>query len=178
MDLRKIKKLIELLEESALSEMEISEGENTIRLSRAPRYAPGMAAPAVTAATGEPAIPSAAPLDSPPTESPAEPAAGPTAAANAAGSGSAGPAGHVVVSPLVGTFYDAPSPDAAPFVTVGAEVARGDTLCLIEAMKTFNHIDAEVAGTVAAVHKHSGAPVEYGEALFVIDAGADGDGDG
>lgn len=171
MDLRKIKKLIELLEESALSEMEISEGENTIRLSRAPRYASGMAAPAVTV---EPAIPSAAPLDSPATESPAEPAAGPTAAANAAGpAGSAGPAGHVVVSPLVGTFYDAPSPDAAPFVTVGAQVARGDTLCLIEAMKTFNHIDAEVAGTVAAVHKHSGAPVEYGEALFVIDAGAD-----
>ena len=80
-----------------------------------------------------------------------------------------------MVSPLVGTFYDAPSPDAAPFVTVGAQVARGDTLCLIEAMKTFNHIDAEVAGTVTAVHKHSGAPVEYGEALFVIDAG-DGDG--
>ena len=176
MDLRKIKKLIELLEESALSEMEISEGENTIRLSRAPRYAPGMAAPAVTAATGEPAISSAAPLDSPATESPAEPAAGPTAAANAAGPAApAAPPGHVVVSPLVGTFYDAPSPDAAPFVTVGAQVARGDTLCLIEAMKTFNHIDAEVAGTVAAVHKHSGAPVEYGEALFVIDAG-DGDG--
>ena len=173
MDLRKIKKLIELLEESALSEMEISEGENTIRLSRAPRYAPGMAAPAATAATVEPAIPSAAPLDSPATESPAEPAAGPTAAANAAAP--VGPAGHVVVSPLVGTFYDAPSPDAAPFVTVGAQVARGDTLCLIEAMKTFNHIDAEVAGTVTAVHKHSGAPVEYGEALFVIDAG-DGDG--
>ena len=172
MDLRKIKKLIELLEESALSEMEISEGENTIRLSRAPRYAPGMAAPAVTV---ESAIRSDAPLDSPATESPAEPAAGPTTAANAAGSGSAGPAGHVVVSPLVGTFYDAPSPDAAPFVTVGAQVARGDTLCLIEAMKTFNHIDAEVAGTVTAVHKHSGAPVEYGEALFVIDAG-DGDG--
>jgi len=177
MDLRKIKKLIELLEESALSEMEISEGENTIRLSRAPRYAPGMTATAATAATVEPAIPSAAPLDSPATESPAEPAAGPTAAANAAGpAGTAGPAGHVVVSPLVGTFYDAPSPDAAPFVTVGAQVARGDTLCLIEAMKTFNHIDAEVAGTVTAVHKHSGAPVEYGEALFVIDAGGDGDG--
>ena len=176
MDLRKIKKLIELLEESALSEMEISEGENTIRLSRAPRYAPGMAATAATAATVEPAIPSAAPLDSPATESPAEPAAGPTAAANAAGPAApAAPPGHVVVSPLVGTFYDAPSPDAAPFVTVGAQVARGDTLCLIEAMKTFNHIDAEVAGTVAAVHKHSGAPVEYGEALFVIDAG-DGDG--
>ena len=175
MDLRKIKKLIELLEESALSEMEISEGENTIRLSRAPRYASGMAAPAVTV---EPAISSAAPLDSPATESPAEPAAaGPTAAANAAApAGPSGPSGHVVVSPLVGTFYDAPSPDAAPFVTVGAEVARGDTLCLIEAMKTFNHIDAEVAGTVTAVHKHSGAPVEYGEALFVIDAGGDGDG--
>lgn len=150
MDLRKIKKLIELLEDSALSEMEISEGDNTIRLSRAARHQPPPAAPAVAPA---------AVVDSPATESPAGPA----------DSADSPPAGHVVVSPLVGTFYDAPSPDAAPFVTVGQAVAVGDTLCLIEAMKTFNHIDAEVAGTVSAVHKHSGEPVEYGEALFIID---------
>jgi len=171
MDLRKIKKLIELLEESELSEMEISEGENTIRLSRAPRMAPG-AYPAPAAAPAEgtvmPATP-AATVDSPATESPAP--AVPAAAASA-------PAGHAVVSPLVGTFYDSPSPDASPFVTVGQAVARGDTLCLIEAMKTFNHIDAEVAGVVTAVHKHNGEPVEYGETLFVIDGdGGAGAGD-
>lgn len=156
MDLRKIKKLIELLEDSALSEMEISEGDNTIRLSRAARHQPPAAAPAA------PAVAPAAVVDSPATESPAGPA-------DSADSADSPPAGHVVVSPLVGTFYDAPSPDAAPFVTVGQAVAVGDTLCLIEAMKTFNHIDAEVAGTVSAVHKHSGEPVEYGEALFIID---------
>jgi len=158
MDLRKIKKLIELLEDSALSEMEISEGDNTIRLSRAARHQPPPAPATV--------------VDSPSTESPATESP-PAGAADSVASADATPSpGHVVVSPLVGTFYDAPSPDAAPFVTVGQAVAVGDTLCLIEAMKTFNHIDAEVAGTVTAVHKHSGEPVEYGEALFIIDGGS------
>lgn len=158
MDLRKIKKLIELLEDSALSEMEISEGDNTIRLSRAARHQPPTAPAAVA--------------DSPATESPATESPPAGAAASAASADATPSPGHVVVSPLVGTFYDAPSPDAAPFVTVGQAVAVGDTLCLIEAMKTFNHIDAEVAGTVTAVHKHSGEPVEYGEALFIIDGGS------
>lgn len=166
MDLRKIKKLIELLEDSGLTEMEVSEGDNTIRLSRT-------APPATVAATAAPPAPPAMPA----TVEAVEAVDGPDAsgASNASG-GAPGPAaestaGQTVVSPLVGTFYDAPSPDAAPFVTVGCTVAVGDTLCLIEAMKTFNHIDADVAGVVTAVHKKNGEPVEYGEALFVISAG-------
>lgn len=149
MDLRKIKKLIELLEDSALSEMEITEGENTIRLSRsAPRRPP-------------PAPPATA--DPPPEPPPADPPPAPAAAAT----------GKTVVSPLVGTFYDSPSPDQAPYVEVGSAVQRGDPLCLIEAMKTFNQIDAEIAGVVTLIHKKSGEPVEYGEPLFVIDGGGD-----
>lgn len=153
MDLRKVKKLIELLEESALTEMEISEGDNTIRLSRA---SPAQPMPA-TVATPSPAMPATVETVDAAGDSPS-----PAVESNAS---------QTVVSPLVGTFYDAPSPDAAPFVTVGATVAVGDTLCLIEAMKTFNHIDADVAGVVTAVHKKNGEPVEYGEALFAIDAG-------
>jgi len=152
MDLRKIKKLIELLEDSALSEMEISEGDNTIRLSRA--------APAATVAT----VPVASPMSTPATLEAVD-----SAPADAAVAESTVNKGQTVVSPLVGTFYDAPSPEAAAFVTVGQAVSIGDTLCLIEAMKTFNHIDADVAGVVVAVHKKNGEPVEYGEALFVID---------
>ncbi|MDD9858503.1 MAG: acetyl-CoA carboxylase biotin carboxyl carrier protein [Gammaproteobacteria bacterium] len=148
MDLRKIKKLIELLEDSALSEMEITEGENTIRLSRSAPRRPAAAPPA----TAEP--PAAPPA--------ADPPPGPAPAA-----------GKTVVSPLVGTFYDSPSPDDAPYVKVGSAVQCGDTLCLIEAMKTFNQIDAEIAGVVTVIHKNSGEPVEYGEPLFVIDSGGD-----
>jgi len=145
-DLRKIKKLIELLEDSALSEMEITEGENTIRLSRSAPRRPAAVPPATT-----------------------EPPAGPPAADPPPGP--APVAGNTVVSPLVGTFYDSPSPDQAPYVKVGSAVQRGDTLCLIEAMKTFNQIDAEIAGVVTLIHKNSGEPVEYGEPLFVIDSG-------
>lgn len=160
MDLRKVKKLIELLEESALTEMEISEGDNTVRLSRA---APPM------------------PATAPPPSPPAMPATVETvdvvdAAPSPAVADATDSAGHTVVSPLVGTFYDAPSPDAAAFVALGQTVAIGDTLCLIEAMKTFNHIDADVAGVVTAVHKKNGAPVEYGEALFAISGGGGGAG--
>lgn len=156
MDLRKIKKLIELLEDSALSEMEISEGDNTIRLSRA--------APAATVAT----VPVASPMSTPATLEAVD-----SAPADAPVAESTVSKGQTVVSPLVGTFYDAPSPEAAAFVTVGQAVSIGDTLCLIEAMKTFNHIDADVAGVVVAVHKKNGEPVEYGEALFVIDGEGD-----
>jgi len=156
MDLRKIKKLIELLEDSALSEMEISEGDNTIRLSRA--------APAATVAT----VPVASPMSTPATLEAVD-----SAPADAPVAESTVSKGQTVVSPLVGTFYDAPSPEAAAFVTVGQAVNIGDTLCLIEAMKTFNHIDADVAGVVVAVHKKNGEPVEYGEALFVIDGEGD-----
>jgi len=156
MDLRKIKKLIELLEDSALSEMEISEGDNTIRLSRA--------APAATVAT----VPVASPMSTPATLEAVD-----SAPADAAVAESTVSKGQTVVSPLVGTFYDAPSPEAAAFVAVGQAVNIGDTLCLIEAMKTFNHIDADVAGVVVAVHKKNGEPVEYGEALFVIDGEGD-----
>jgi len=156
MDLRKIKKLIELLEDSALSEMEISEGDNTIRLSRA--------APAATVAT----VPVASPMSTPATLEAVD-----SAPADAPVAESTVSKGQTVVSPLVGTFYDAPSPEAAAFVAVGQAVSIGDTLCLIEAMKTFNHIDADVAGVVVAVHKKNGEPVEYGEALFVIDGEGD-----
>ena len=146
MDLRKIKKLIELLEESALTEMEISEGKNTIRLSRAaPVTAPVTPSTAPVIASASPAT--VTPQDAPPTS-----------------------AGTVIKSPLVGTFYNAPSPDESPFVTVGATVGEGDILCLIEAMKTFNQLEAEIAGVVTVVHKENGDPVEYGEPLFVIEA--------
>ncbi|MGI9311722.1 MAG: acetyl-CoA carboxylase biotin carboxyl carrier protein [bacterium] len=148
MDLRKIKKLIELLEESALAEMEITEGDNTIRLSRADArhaYPPTTAPP--TAAVAAPASALAeASSTTPPTTA----------------------AGILIKSPLVGTFFDSSSPDAAPYVSVGSIVGKGDTLCLIEAMKTFNQLDAEVAGRISVIHKHNGEPVEYGEPLFVI----------
>jgi acetyl-CoA carboxylase biotin carboxyl carrier protein len=145
MDLRKIKKLIELLEESQLTEIEIREGEEAIRLSRAGHMAPvTYAVPALAAATpAAAAAPEAAPVPAP-------------------------PAGHAVKSPMVGTYYSAPKPGAASFVQVGSKVAVGDVLCVIEAMKIFNQIEADKPGTVAAILKESGAPVEYGETLFII----------
>lgn len=150
MDLRKIKKLIELLEESNLSELEIHEGEESVRLSRAGSGAPVMAAPAAA----------------PPAPSPAAPA---TAAESAAESGAEGlPDGEIVRSPMVGTFYDAPNPDSEPFVTEGQKVSKGETLCLVEAMKMFNQIESEYSGTVAAILVETGQPVEFDQPLFVI----------
>ncbi len=158
MDLRKIKKLIDLLEDSALAEMEITEGENTIRLSRAnPRQPPASDPASVPVSVPVPAT--------------VMPAVTPPADGRPAGQApdtDAG-AGKVVVSPLVGTFYDSPSPEDKPYVSVGSAVGKGDTLCLIEAMKTFNQLDAEIAGTVTVIHKNNGDPVEYGEPLFVIE---------
>lgn len=151
MDLRKVKKLIELLEDSALVEMEITEGDNTIRLSRAGNIAQ-------PAHTMQPVY----------TPAPTTPAAPAMPVANEAPVAAAAPVGKVVESPMVGTYYDAPSPDEDAFVKVGDPVAVGDPLCIVEAMKTFNQIDAETAGTVKAIHKSNGDPVEFGEPLFVI----------
>ncbi len=157
MDLRKIKKLIELLEDSALAEMEITEGENTIRLSRLSRAAPSQPLTPLAPPSAPPPAPTAAtqppPADSPPADEPV--------------------AGTVVESPLVGTFYSSRSPDEKPFVSVGSAVRTGDTLCLIEAMKTFNQLDAETDGVVSVIHKDNGDPVEYGEPLFVIESSHD-----
>ncbi len=146
MDLRKIKTLIELLEASDLSEIEINEGEDSIRLSRHSAVAPAVVA----------AAPVAAPVAAATVTPTAEPTPAPLAA------------GHVVESPTVGTFYARPSPDTDAFVDVGDTVSVGTTLCVVEAMKTFNEIQADKAGKVVEVLKTDGDPVEYGEALFVI----------
>lgn len=153
MDLRKVKKLIELLEESNLSELEIKEGEEVVRLSRFPTA--GAVAPQVIAA---PAPVAAVPA-----------AAATTSAPAATASTEPGlPAGTVVRSPMVGTFYAAASPGAEAFVKVGQQVKVGDPLGVIEAMKMFNQIEAEVAGTVLAIVAENGQPVEFDQPLFVI----------
>lgn len=150
MDLRKLKKLIDLVEESGISELELTEGEEKVRISRnQPGHAPGvmhyqpymqMSAPAPHA------VPAAAPAEA------------------------AAPAieGHVVKSPMVGTFYRAPSPESKSFVDVGSTVAVGDTLCIIEAMKLLNEIESDHAGVIKAILVENGQPVEYGEPLFII----------
>jgi acetyl-CoA carboxylase biotin carboxyl carrier protein len=157
MDLRKVKKLIELLEESNLSELEIKEGEEVVRLSRFPTA--GAVAPQMIAA---PAPAMAAPVAAPAA------AAAPAAGATPANTESGLPAGTVVRSPMVGTFYAASSPGAEPFVKVGQQVKIGDPLGVIEAMKMFNQIEAEVAGTVLAIAAENGQAVEFDEPLFVI----------
>ncbi len=157
MDLRKVKKLIELLEESGLNEMEIREGEESIRLSRgAPtvHHAPAVMHP----------MPAA---DTQTHQSAAVRYAGQDDSDSARASDI--PGGHQITSPMVGTYYDAPEPDAAPFVTVGSKVEVGDTLCVIEAMKIFNQIESDAAGTVVHIQKAAGEAVEYGELLFVIE---------
>lgn len=151
MDIRKVKKLIEMLEESGLAEIEIREGEESIRISRA-----SSAAPSISATPSPPvAVPATTPERSATAKS--EP---PVAAI---------PPGHVVTSPMVGTFYRAASPDSAPFVEVGSQVELGDTLCIIEAMKMLNEIEADKSGVIRAIQKENGQPVEYGEPLFVIE---------
>lgn len=153
MDIRKVKKLIEMLEESSLAEIEIREGEESIRISRA-------SSAGQTSVTVSPAP--AAP-----------PAAGAAPAAAAAGPATPTrpelPAGHAVASPMVGTFYRAPNPDAKAFVDLGSEVKVGDVLCIIEAMKMMNQIESDKAGVVKAILKENGQPVEYGEPLFIIE---------
>jgi acetyl-CoA carboxylase biotin carboxyl carrier protein len=158
MDLRKIKKLIDLLEESNLAEIEIKEGEESVRLARTPRGtyigAPAMQAPAPLAQASAPQMPM---------HSPTEAATG--------GQGKPAsdmPDGDVVRAPMVGTFYTSPAPDKPAFVNVGQAVKAGDTLGIIEAMKMFNPIEAEVSGTVLKVMAESGQPVEFDQPLFVI----------
>ncbi|HSC14927.1 MAG TPA: acetyl-CoA carboxylase biotin carboxyl carrier protein [Gammaproteobacteria bacterium] len=151
MDIRKVKKLIELLEESGISEIEISEGEESVRISRYPK--PGTVS--ATAAPVAPAAPLAAPAAQAPTPA-AEPAAPPVR-------------GQQVTAPMVGTFYSGPAPGAKPFVEIGTEVKPGDTLCVIEAMKMMNQIESEFAGRVVSILVENGSPVEFGQPLFVIE---------
>jgi acetyl-CoA carboxylase biotin carboxyl carrier protein len=156
MDIRKVKKLIELLEESGIAEIEISEGEESVRISRYPQ---GQAAPVVHYAAPAPApVHAAAPAPV------AAPAAAPTAAPAAASK-----ADHTVTAPMVGTFYAAATPGAKAFVDIGSEVNVGDTLCIIEAMKMMNQIESDKAGRVTAVLVKNGDPVEFGQPLFIIE---------
>ena len=151
MDIRKVKKLIELLEESGIDELEIREGEESVRISRhgkQPTYAQQpMYAPQPTAAA---------------------PAAAPVAAAEAAAPAAAKLNGTVVRSPMVGTFFRAASPTSSNFVEVGSSVKKGDILCIVEAMKMMNHIEAESSGTVESILGENGQPVEYDQPLFTI----------
>ncbi|EID8006619.1 acetyl-CoA carboxylase biotin carboxyl carrier protein [Salmonella enterica] len=156
MDIRKIKKLIELVEESGISELEISEGEESVRISR------------TTANAGFPVMQQAyaAPMMQQPALSNAvAPAATPAMEAPAAAEIS----GHIVRSPMVGTFYRTPSPDSKAFIEVGQKVNVGDTLCIVEAMKMMNQIEADKSGTVKAILVESGQPVEFDEPLVVIE---------
>lgn len=147
MDLRKLKKLIDLVQESGIGELEITEGEEKVRISRVGANAPVvMAHPAPTAADSGSA--------------PAGAAAAPEAPV--------APAGHTLKSPMVGTFYRAASPGAPSFVEIGQVVTKGQTLCIIEAMKLLNEIESDAAGTIKAILVENGQPVEYGQPLFVI----------
>lgn len=144
MDLRKLKKLIDLVEQSGISELEITEGEETVRISRALPMQHNAYAPPPQVHHIPVGVPAAAPA-------PAE------------------PAGHMLKSPMVGTFYRSPSPGASVFVEIGSTVEVGDTLCIIEAMKLLNEIESDKAGVIKAVLVENGQPVEYGEPLFVIE---------
>lgn len=147
MDIRKVKKLIELLEESGIDELEIHEGEESVRISRhskqvamqQPIYAQAPAAPVAAAAPAADAAPAAPKLN-----------------------------GNVVRSPMVGTFYRASSPESKAFVEVGQSVKKGDILCIVEAMKMMNHIEAEISGTIESILVENGQPVEYDQPLFTI----------
>ena len=146
MDIRKVKKLIELLEESGLAEIEISEGEESVRISR---YS------TAPAPVQQPIAVTAAPRELMPGEAPA--------AVEAATSG------HEIVAPMVGTFYSGPAPGAKAFVQIGSEINAGDTLCIIEAMKMMNQIESDVGGRVVSVLAENGGPVEFGQVLFIIE---------
>jgi acetyl-CoA carboxylase biotin carboxyl carrier protein len=149
MDLRKLKKLIDLVEESGISELELTEGEEKVRISRA-------------------LIPNQTMFNQAPMHYTAAPQAHATPVPTAVAPVVAEVEGHIVKSPMVGTFYRSSSPDAKPFIDVGSKVAVGDTLCIIEAMKLLNEIDCDFAGTIKKILVENGQPVEYGEPLFVI----------
>jgi len=146
MDIRKIKKLIEMLEASGIAELEITEGEESVRISR---YGQTPPMPAM------PYPPQAYNLAPPP-------------AAEAAPAGKPAPDGKIIRSPMVGTFYNAPAPDADPFVKLGDDIKAGDTVCIIEAMKMFNRIEADFGGKIVEILVENGQPVEYDEPLFVV----------
>lgn len=148
MDIRKVKKLIELLEESGIAEIEIREGEESVRISRYGQSPVIMQTPA--------AMQAPAPVAAVATRPPAEPTA------------ESVPAGHMVKSPMVGTFYRSSNPGAKPFVEIGQRVSVGETLCIIEAMKMLNQIEADAAGEIAAILVENGQPVEFGQPLYVI----------
>ena len=150
MDIRKVKKLIELLEESGIAEIEIHEGEESVRISRASSNAQVVAAAPMPVAAAP--APAAAPAAAPTTESAEEKIEG-----------------HVVNAPMVGSFYRAPSPGAKSFVDVGSTVNVGDTLCIIEAMKLLNQIEADKSGKIKAILVENGQPVEYNQPLFIIE---------
>ena len=147
MDIRKVKKLIELLQTSGIAEIEVCEGEESVRISAHSQHAgqlhppPTMVPPTVMGQSGEPSVPSATTL---PQEDDS----------------------HVVTSPMVGIFYTSPAPDQPPFVTIGQSVKRGDVLCVIEAMKIMNQIEADTDGVIKKIFVESGEPVEYGQSLF------------
>ncbi len=149
MDLRKLKKLIDLVQESGISELEVTEGEEKVRIAKQLAAAP-MAHQVYTAAPVAHAAPAAA------------------APAAAASSEPALPEGHIVKSPMVGTFYRASSPDAKAFAEVGDSVKQGQTLCIVEAMKLLNEIESDATGVIKAILVENGQPVEFGEPLFVI----------
>ena len=153
MDIRKVKKLIELLEESGISELEISEGEESVRISRHPRAGMQVAAP------------QAAPIVY------AAPAAAPAPATAATSAGERAPRNdeHTVTSPMVGTYYASASPGAKPFVEIGSEIKVGQILCIIEAMKMMNQIESDKEGRVTAMLAKNGEPVEFGQPLFIIE---------
>jgi acetyl-CoA carboxylase biotin carboxyl carrier protein len=144
MDLRKLKKLIDLVQESGIAELEITEGEEKVKIVKGGGVSVSAAPPAAL-------LPA-------PTVAPAAPAAEPEP----------GQEGHVVKAPMVGTFYRSPSPDAKPFVEVGQAVKEGDTICIIEAMKLMNEIEADASGAVKAILVENGQPVEYGQPLFIL----------
>lgn len=152
MDIRKIKKLIELLDESGVAEIEIHEGEESVRISR------NSPAPAVMHMPHEGYAPAYAPAPPPPVAAPAEVPAEPEKIS-----------GHEVKAPMVGTYYSAPSPGAALFAEVGQKVTKGDTICIIEAMKLLNQIEADVSGTIKAICVENGEPLEYGQTICIIE---------
>ena len=154
MDLRKLKKLIDLVQESGIAELEITEGEEKVRIARggALSVTPAAAVPGTAAQAAAQAAP--APVGAPAAASPGEPPPGEV--------------GHIVKSPMVGTFYRAPSPEAKAFVAVGETIKEGQTICVIEAMKLMNEIESDASGTIKAILVENGQPVEYGQALFII----------
>lgn len=160
MDLRKLKTLIDLVSESNISELEITEADGKVRIVKADPHAAQYAATQLAAP----------PLPAPPTAAPVAAAATPAAAAEPPAP-AAEPAGHIVKSPMVGTFYAASSPGAKPLAEVGQQVKEGQALCIIEAMKIMNEIQAEAKGTVVEVLVENGQPVEYGQRLFKLKQG-------